>query len=972
MSGGSSLNDRQHVLSVPPLAHFLPPERHRGLLAGTSNAVGSQGEPMSFQWFATPVMKTSCPGKSPENLKDSPPTNSYLPAAAADKSTVSQSPHHVRGGSWQECSRLSGELLLPKPMPSGALSLASEVACSMSNRRIATAFSEAPASGNFVAQVAPHGSSQGGAKSSGETRSPVPRSAATISVGAQPAFSNPLGSQDISHPILPTKATGILRGSPLPCLDDSQNGSRSSGERSPAPMSTATISVGAEAAVSNPVGRQGIADTNMPAKATCILKELKFPRSSGETPPAVSAGGIYTAADGMVSGSTSPGLPWASLAQSPELAEMPAAIRVSARPLREPMPQGPVMDLPSERDNSLVQDVPARLLVPIDSSALSPCFFDRLCRALPQEGFGESHRSLALEANSELSKNSEVLDDPAMALPYLAATLGPAELQAIMRETRKHFSWVDEDSDGFIGNIEAVQLCRQMRYRVGGAALPFSSVARFLSRFTFRDDGKMSFDDVLRFRSFVDILMPRGVSYESCEFPLINLVSAPPFYLPEIPQMFTCFGPAALCEGPSGYALTYCRSQPSCVRVSKSRLSVPDDCARGELSRLLRFPAHLNLLAPFMACFEDHGAFYLIQENMLALTVAEGRVLDMVEWMAESNVKSDKVAVWWVAHFSLQLLDAVAHLHAHRILHLGICPAHVLLSGSFEPTPLGLPSQAVLTNAGLGGICHEIDPLYKALGGADCKIEVSWPMGQFAGPEALLGLPSTGSDVFSLGCLLHLLLTGKLPSQTTLIPLVSPDTLLAKGSSPDLAATSCSMRSYQVKQRPTLANARFRIQFVVNEVVARPEPTDALTGNSVDLSRLWRDFGTLELNRQRTFSKFSLAVAALREPAKNLVDAISLLAPISASSVGSLLKAIFSSNTEDDVKLDEHIAEASPVLGAELPRSPPASAQTAGSVALYVAEFVNEVRAFGPASAAACEGQLRMAKSSADGTALEA
>jgi serine/threonine-protein kinase len=105
-----------------------------------------------------------------------------------------------------------------------------------------------------------------------------------------------------------------------------------------------------------------------------------------------------------------------------------------------------------------------------------------------------------------------------------------------------------------------------------------------------------------------------------------------------------------------------------------------------------------------------------------------------------------------VARLLAQVSDAVGHLHAHGIVHRDLKPSNVLLSGEEGPEPLvcdfGL---AARLGAGPGGLGVVGTPPYAA-------------------PEQLEGRgPAPSADIWSLGVVLHELLTGR-PLSASITP----------------------------------------------------------------------------------------------------------------------------------------------------------------------------------------------------------
>jgi peptidyl-prolyl cis-trans isomerase B (cyclophilin B) len=131
-----------------------------------------------------------------------------------------------------------------------------------------------------------------------------------------------------------------------------------------------------------------------------------------------------------------------------------------------------------------------------------------------------------------------------------------------------------------------------------------------------------------------------------------------------------------------------------------------------------------------------------------------------------------------------QVARALDHAHAHGVVHGGITTADVLVT---QPASPATPEQVLLTGFGLAAALASTRT-FPHTGGAVTSDCVS--------PEQLQGLPIDGrSDVYSLGCLLYRLLTGRpassvgaaAPRPTSVAPYLPPaiDSVVAKAMAQD-------------------------------------------------------------------------------------------------------------------------------------------------------------------------------------------
>jgi hypothetical protein len=194
----------------------------------------------------------------------------------------------------------------------------------------------------------------------------------------------------------------------------------------------------------------------------------------------------------------------------------------------------------------------------------------------------------------------------------------------------------------------------------------------------------------------------------------------------------------------------------SIVAVKQTTASAGED----DVTRLLMTIDHINIVH-HLECFRSDVFSYLVMEYCDGSNL---RLWRKRRWTSEASVDS---AEWrqrdlWIRRFGRQLLVGLSYLHTHHIVHRDIKPENIFLTAS-QKVKIGDFEEAIqVTTASSNIHCLE-KPL---LPPQQQKFDLYQLHGtiSYMAPECLHNHTVTAkADIWSFGCVLSFLVTGRYP-----------------------------------------------------------------------------------------------------------------------------------------------------------------------------------------------------------------
>lgn len=176
------------------------------------------------------------------------------------------------------------------------------------------------------------------------------------------------------------------------------------------------------------------------------------------------------------------------------------------------------------------------------------------------------------------------------------------------------------------------------------------------------------------------------------------------------------------------------------LKLMRARLDGPDMTGRFDAERrILASLDHPNISKLVDGGMTEHGVPYVVMEYVDGLPLDE-------------YCKSRKLPIDERIHLFLKVCSAVQYAHRNLIVHRDIKPDNILVNEDGQPILLDF------------GIAKLLRPELMGMMPSETSAGAQMMTPEFASPEQFLGKRvSTASDVYSLGALAYLLVSGRLP-----------------------------------------------------------------------------------------------------------------------------------------------------------------------------------------------------------------
>jgi calcium-dependent protein kinase len=300
----------------------------------------------------------------------------------------------------------------------------------------------------------------------------------------------------------------------------------------------------------------------------------------------------------------------------------------------------------------------------------------------------------------------------------------------------RYFSKYDSSGRGSLSIDQCRNALRELQQQIGFEAIDDTEANRLIKRFDLNKDGVLSLSEFLQF--FFTIL--RKLAFDR------SRITGRDFFVAQTEgniwdawektkELGTgTFGVAHLCQHKTSQEIRVIKT------VRKSRAKIPVEDIEREIMIMNQID-HPHVVRLFSWAEDQHNIY-------LVLDALDGGTLKDVVLQFTQQKKPIKEG--WARDVTRQVLEAMAYCHNLRVIHKDLKDENIMLlkkdSDYDEPF-------AVVIDLGIAEMFSISDPMGRELGGTPFTMA----------PEVWVGSFGANCDVWSMGCVLFELLTGKMP-----------------------------------------------------------------------------------------------------------------------------------------------------------------------------------------------------------------
>jgi len=162
--------------------------------------------------------------------------------------------------------------------------------------------------------------------------------------------------------------------------------------------------------------------------------------------------------------------------------------------------------------------------------------------------------------------------------------------------------------------------------------------------------------------------------------------------------------------------------------------------------RMLNFPPHVGVM-PLREILEDDNYYYIVMDKALGGSFFYALLKEFQDGLMPPEA---------VKKLMRDILEAVEHVHSQGMLHRDIKPDNLVMQFHDDPgSPGGRMKKVMLIDF------DHADPEFSPI--SPSRRTSTYGTLRFNAPETLHGDYSEASDLYSVGTILYLLMTGKMP-----------------------------------------------------------------------------------------------------------------------------------------------------------------------------------------------------------------